>query len=98
MTHIPILPADTRQRETFIDSRILPANYMEDFSLMGFIVDNYSRACSLLLSEGYHLNQCQVGSELFIQKPLQVIEIYDFLISHGINCIYSDVADTLYQA
>lgn len=98
MTLVPVLPADIRHREIYIDNRTLPVNYTEDFSLMGFIVDNYRQACSLLLSEGYQLEQHQSGTDLFIEKPAQIRAINDLMSSHNINCTYTDIADTLYQA
>lgn len=98
MTIIPLLPSDSKSREIYLNSRTLPVNYMADFSLMGFIVDSYPEACKLLQSKGYRVTRHQHGSELTIEGPAQITEISCILSSKNINCTFSDIADTLYQA
>lgn len=98
MAIFPILPADIKSREMYLDSRPLPVKYMEDFSLMGFVVDRYTEACALLLAAGYHLSQHQYGSDLVVEGPAKIVEISSLLMSNNINSTFSDIADTLYQA
>ena len=98
MAIFPILPADIKSRAIYLNSRTLPVDYMEDFSLMGFVVDNYKEACALLLAAGYPLSQHQYGSDLVVERPAKILEISTLLMSNNINCTFSDIADTLYQA
>jgi hypothetical protein len=98
MAIFPVLPADIKSREIYLSNRTLPVNYMEDFSLMGFVVDSYKEACALLLAAGYRLSQHQYGTDLFIEGPANIVEISTLLLSNNINCTFSDIADTLYQA
>lgn len=98
MAIFPVLPADIKSREIYLNSRPLPLKYMEDFSSMGFVVDRYTEACALLLAEGYSLNRHQYGSDLLVEGPAKIMEINTLLISKNINCTFSDIADTLYQA
>ena len=98
MAHIPILPADLKSREMYLSSRTLPVNYMGDYSLMAFVVDRCEEACALLLAEGYRMRQHQYGTVITIEGPAEILEINLLLTSKEINCTFSDIADTLYQA
>ena len=98
MTKIALLPADTRSRGRYLESRELPTNYMEDFTLMGLVVDRYQQALDILRSSGYDLEELQEGADITITSFSRLPEIADLLNTKGIRCDLSDVADTLYQA
>ena len=98
MGSVPLLPDDLRLRESYLGTRILPRNYMDDFSLMGFVVNNYEKACGLLETAGYKLEQRQFGSEIIISSPKELLDITALFRSNLISCEYSDIADTIYQA
>ncbi len=98
MAIFPLLPADIKRRERYLDSLTLPVDYMGDFSLMGFVVDRYEEACTLLLADGRRLNRHTHGSHIIIEGPANILEITRLLTSNNIYCTFSDIADTLYQA
>jgi len=98
MTKIAILPIDSVCRAEYINNQQLPFNYMSDFSLMGFVVDRYNDALALLTSSGYSLERLKFGAEIFIQTPRNLPEIRNLLIKNSIQCEFTDIVDSLYQA
>lgn len=98
MAKIALLPSDIISRETYICNKELPNNYMGDFTLMGFVVDRYREALSLLSSAGYRLDQQEGGTDIFIDTPYRLPEIRALMAANNISCDFSDIADTLYQA
>ena len=98
MTKIALLPADTRSRGIYLENKELPTNYMEDFSLMGLVVDRYQQALDILRSSGFSMEELRGGTDVTITSFSRLPEIADLLSAKGIRCDLSDVADTLYQA
>ena len=98
MAKIALLPLDIISRETYISNREQPNNYMGDFTLMGFVVDRYRDALSLLSSAGYRLDQQEGGTDIFFDTPGRLLEIRALMAANNISCDYSDIADTFYQA
>lgn len=98
MGKIAFLPCDINSRGKYLGSRELPNNYMGDFTLMGFVVDRYQEALTLLTSAGYQLEKHEGGIDIFIDTPRHLSEIKALLTRNNIRCDYSDIADTLYQA
>lgn len=98
MGTIALLPCDIKSRGTYLSNRDLPSNYMSDFTLMGFVVDRYHEALSLLISAGYRLEELEGGTNVSIDNPLHLTEIQTLLTANNIRCDFSDIADTLYQA
>jgi len=100
MTNIALLPSDIYSRGIYLDSVDIPTNYMEDFTIMGFIVDqsNYRRALTLLTSAGYLLAEIEGGTDISISTPLHLTEIKALLTANDIRVEFSDIADTFYQA
>jgi len=95
---IALLPEGARNRERYLSNRILPLNYMDDFSIMGFIVDRYPEACVVLSSKGFSMQKSQSGIDLTITRPEQIREIDRLLRSADIRVLFTDIADTMYQA
>ena len=98
MVKIALLPSDIISREKYICNKELPNNYMGDFTLMGFVVDNYHEARGLLSSAGYRLVQREGGTDIYLDTPSRLPEIRALLTANNISCEFSDIADTLYQA
>ncbi|NNK95174.1 MAG: hypothetical protein HKP41_12560 [Desulfobacterales bacterium] len=98
MVKIALLPSDAISRGAYISNKELPNNYMGDFTLMGFVVDRYREALGLLSSAGYHLDQQEWGTDIFIDTLCCLPEIKAIMAANNISCEFSDIADTLYQA
>ncbi len=95
---LALVPCDMHSRGKYLSNRKLPTSYMADFTLMGFVVDRYQEAHTLLISAGYRIVEQDGGSDISITSPGHLLEIKALLTAHGIQCNFSDVADTLYQA
>ena len=98
MGKIALLPCDIKSRGIYLGNKELPKNYMGDFTLMGFVVDSYREALTLLISAGYQLDEQEGGTDICIDTPLCLTEIKALLTANNIRCNFSDIADTFYQA
>lgn len=98
MGKIALLPCDINNRGKYLGNRELPNNYMGDFTLMGFVVDRYQDALTLLTSAGYRLEEQEGGTDICIDNPMHLREISALLTENKISCDFSDIADTIYQA
>ncbi len=98
MFKIALLPHDVKTRGVYLGSRKLPSNYMADFSLMGFVVDRYEDALTVIKSSGYRVDMLVAGSDIRVEKSEDLTEIQALLQRNNICCDYSDIADSLYQA
>jgi hypothetical protein len=98
MNKIVLCASDPTCRANYLGNLDLPDNYMCDFSVMGFVVDEYDSAVALLVSQGYQLNHVKGGAEIPIHAADQLLNIRSILAKENINCEYTDIADSLYQA
>lgn len=98
MTAIALISNNSKNSGIFINNHELPENYMCDFSIMGFVVDNYQRAFTLLLTAGYRMVKKKGGAEIHIDNPRHITEIQTLFAVNNIRGDFSDIADTLYQA
>ena len=98
MTRIALVSQNPMDRGAYLDQAGLLSNYMEDYSLMGFIVDHYQDALDIIRSRGIEVYEQQSGAAIGITAPQEILEIRDLLSAHDIDCSYADIADTLYQA
>lgn len=98
MGKIALLPCDIQSKGKYLEKRKLPDNYMEDFSLMGFVVDRYQEALSILTNYSYQLDVHKAGTEIHINTPQDLQKIEKLLKANNVRCDFSDIADSLYQA
>ncbi len=98
MGKIALLPCDINIRGKYLGNKELPDNYMGDFTLMGFVVDRYQEALTLLTNSRYRLDEQQGGADICINSPKDIQEIKTLLTANNIRCDFSDIADTIYQA
>ena len=98
MANLIIVPEDVRSRAQYLTSSELPLHYMEDFSIMGFIVESLAEAQNLLAAHGYSIQEQQFGLNLQIENPQQLTEISRLFAGNNIRSTYADIADTIYQA
>ena len=83
-----------RQRLT---ERSMPLAYMEDFSILGILVDRLPEAVQLLTTHRFELvtrNRC---SEVVTRDLAHVRELFRVLEEGGIHYGFADLADRLYQ-
>ena len=75
----------------------MPDFYMDDFSLLGLMVDDYDRTLKLIRKKSLPLKKTTAGIEFPFKRSEQLQTLVWFLQSSGINCGISDVADQIYQ-
>ena len=95
---IALLPGDCISRAEYIAQQELPDNYMSDFTLLGFTVDRFDDALALLDSGGYRTERVAEGADVYLKDRNSLFEIRDLFSKNSIDCSFTDVADTLYQA
>ncbi len=98
MPKIPLLSTALSHKETYITSMGLPKNYMEDFSLMAFVVDHFEKARSVIVADGYMVKNIHGAAQIHMDRSEDLLIIRELLEKNKINCELADIADTLYQA
>lgn len=98
MIRIALLDNSFRSRASFLENVVLPLHYMEDFSLLGFTVHDFNKACKVLGEAGFSVTPRNVGAELALKNYKQIKEITHIFKANRIVSDFSDIADTLYQA
>lgn len=98
MPKIAIVADDYTQRAQYLDNKQIPVKYMEDFTVLGFIVSEHEKACALLRQEGYTVHNHTIGAEVIINDASQIQDISTCFGKNDITSTFSDIADTLYQA
>jgi hypothetical protein len=98
MPKIALLANSCRSRSLYLQNSCLPTFYMEDFSVLGLLVERYEEACALLQNDGYTVMKVEGGSDIHLAHPCQISTIIATLRQHDIPTELSDIADTMYQA
>jgi hypothetical protein len=75
----------------------LPAFYMEDFSVLGFRVDNCGKAEQILSQAAFVFKRKKKTLTISIERAAQIHEVFTLLNNQGIECEIADVADGMYQ-
>ena len=75
----------------------LPAFYMEDFSIMGFRVDDCPRAIQVLEQNGFGLTRSHGRVTVKIDGSGRVREVVKLLQGCGLACEMADLAEGIYQ-
>ncbi len=98
MVKIPLIGNTCKSRSEYLETCHLPDFYMEDFSVIGFSVQQYDEACTLLRNAGYSMLEKKSGVDLLLEDIKQVAAVKDILQHNAIKVELSDIADTIYQA
>jgi hypothetical protein len=96
MAHYPIV--GKHDRPVALDGlRQLPAFYMEDFSVLGFRVNNCDRAVRILDQHAFTLKRTAKTVEVNVQPAARIQEVMQLLNDNGLECEIADVAEGMYQ-
>ena len=96
MGYHPIVNKDQRQMEG-LRSHELPQTYMEDFSVLGFRVDDCERALEILDQASFGLMQSQNGVQVEIESASRMKDVVELLQANGLACEVADIAQGMYQ-
>lgn len=95
---LPIMHNSPSDKARYLESIELPGNYMEDFTIMGILVDDVDRALQFLISEGFSTQSTPTGKHIILDSNSEIPQLIKQLTAHKFTCDYSDIADTIYQA
>lgn len=98
MAKIALIANSSESRSKYLQSAHMPVFYMEDFSILGLLVEKYEEARTVLKNKGYTIIKLEGGSDIHLDHPGQISTIITTLLQHDIHAELSDIADTIYQA
>ena len=98
MGQIALLPRHALDKAVYLNEQSIPTRYMEDFTLLGFTVDQFEVALQLLVQNKRPLNRTVSGAQLEITTAKDIQEIAKILKAAGVAYEFGDVADCIYQA
>ena len=98
MGKIALLPEGLHERAEFLEGLGVPAKYMEDYSVLGIIVDRYQDSLALLRNSGFATEKHAAGTMINLENRSSLGKILGLLNENLIRCDYKDIADTFYQA
>jgi hypothetical protein len=74
-----------------------PAFYMNDFSVLGLVVDNVARALEVLESDGYQVDRKVCSAKVRFDSRRRLRNIYNTLARHRVEFTMSDLVSCAYQ-
>jgi hypothetical protein len=96
MAYYPIV-RKTDRPEPITGQRPLPTFYMEDFSVVGFRVNDCDHAIRVLDRHAYSLKRAGGNTEVAIQRVSQLHDVVQLLNGNGLQCEIADIAEGMYQ-
>lgn len=96
MAYYPIVQKNDRPT-AMAGHRLLPTFYMEDFSVLGFRVNDCDHAVQILDRHAFSLKRAGASIEVNIETASRMPEILQLLNDNGMECEIADVADGMYQ-
>jgi hypothetical protein len=96
MAYYPIVQKNGRPVAT-AGHRLLPAFYMEDFSVIGFRVNDCDQAIRALGQHSFALKHSYGIIEVGIESATQMREVMQLLNGNSLECEIADIAEEMYQ-
>jgi hypothetical protein len=96
MKKFPIV-SNQNKENCCLGNEYLPLNYMGDFSLLGFRVQDVTEVVQLLAAGQYPVTPTTCGAEVTVNDARQLSEIVGMFQKNGIDFSLSDVADQVYR-
>jgi hypothetical protein len=96
MAYYPIVQKNDRPVATS-GHRLLPIFYMEDFSVVGFRVNDCDHATRVLDRHAFSLKRAGGCIEVDIARSSQMLDVMQLLNGNGLECEIADIAEGIYQ-
>ena len=74
-----------------------PLFYMNDFSVLGLLVESLAQASEVLEADGYHVDRKACSSTVRFDNNNRFKNIFDTLKQHRIEFAMSDLVNCAYQ-
>lgn len=96
MAYYPLVGKNDRPVAT-TGHRSLPTFYMEDFSIVGFRVNDCDQAVQILDRHAFPLKQTDGCIAVDIAQASHVLDVMQLLNGNGLECEMADIAEGMYQ-
>jgi hypothetical protein len=96
VAYYPIVQKNDRPVAT-LGHRLLPTFYMEDFSVLGFRVNDCGHAIRILDRHAFPLKRAGGSIEVEITRASQMHDLVQLLNGSGVECEIADIAEGIYQ-
>jgi hypothetical protein len=93
---LPLLYKNSKQR-TCLGNQNLPANYMEDYSVMGLVVGRMEAVLGILKEKKFNVRKNADGFEIAFEGAGRITELVNLLKQNKIDFTMADIADQVYQ-
>lgn len=80
-----------------VESERMPRAYMEDYSVLGLVVDRIEASRRILAARNFPSETDRCGVRLPVGDASDIAAIVRILRDNGISCDIGDLADTIYQ-
>ncbi len=98
MVKIALVEDSEESKAIYLAGCVMPAFYMNDYTILGFPVKNFAMVRELLKKEGYALIDTNGGSNIVFENLKQLPALQELFWQNGIDTSLTDIADTFYQA
>lgn len=98
MGKIALIPEGLEKKSEYLDNLGVPDNYMEDYSVLGIVVDRYQESLAVLNKSGFAVERLSAEALISFAGPAALGSILHVLKTNRINYDYKDIADGFYQA
>ena len=98
MAKIALISEGIDEQSEFVNNLGIPVNYMEDFSVLGIVVDHYQESVAELKKSGFTIENLEPGSIISVDDSSVLTRVLRLLRAKRIRCNYRDIADSFYQA
>ena len=96
MAYYPILRKQDRL-EGAIDQREMPIFYMQDYTVLGFRVNDCDLALEVLDRHAFAVRRGQGSKGVDIETAARVLAVMQLLEDNGLECEITDMAEGIYQ-
>jgi hypothetical protein len=93
---LPLLEKNSKQR-ICLGNQNLPANYMEDYSVMGLVVGSLEGVLRILKEKKFDVRKNSDGFEIAFDGAGRLSELVSLLQQNRIDYAMADIVDQLYQ-
>jgi hypothetical protein len=96
---VPRMPIISNEldKAIYLTDMPLPSFYMEDYTVLGFRVDNLDAALRVLEKNGISTSRRSGYGELSIDQRNQIPDLIQLLNANDISCDIADIVEQVYQ-
>lgn len=96
MAYYPIMRKHDRL-EGAIDQRKMPTFYMQDYTVLGFRVDDCDQVLEILDRHAFTVSREKGSKGVDIESAERIRTLMQLLEDNGLSCEIADIAEGIYQ-